>query len=314
MSSTVQWVSRILKERPSRGGGLHHWLLRASIALRRHGLTDARIIAMLADKCAGEPLKPGEIEDAVLASVSRMDDAPAGVRGGTRAAARPSKPLHPRPANEPVKPKLDVPLRNQIVAATAITVADLAEASPVHFQDETPHTDAIVRTLFPGDPLICCGAGWEHTHTRPLSSHRLLAMMQFIVPSAMSAPTGLTQKGKVSEHTLSNTGPRQFLVIEQDQGDVDSQACIIAHLADSAPLVLVVHSGGKSLHSWFHCAGQPDFAVARFFDHACRLGADAATWTPSQLVRMPDGCRRLSGGGFARQSVLYWNPERIPSC
>ena len=30
------------------------------------------------------------------------------------------------------------------------------------------------------------------------------------------------------------------------------------HLATMAPLVLVVHSGGKSLHSWFVCGTQPE--------------------------------------------------------
>jgi hypothetical protein len=80
-------------------------------------------------------------------------------------------------------------------------------------------------------------------------------------------------------------------------------------LADYAPLVLVVHSGGKSLHAWLACRGQEDATVHRVFTYAVRLGADPATWTRCQLVRMPDGTRRVKGGGFARQSVLFWNRE-----
>ena len=45
-----------------------------------------------------------------------------------------------------------------------------------------------------------------------------------------------------------------------------------------------------------------------FFRYAVTLGADRATWTRCQLVRMPDGLRRNPDGSTARQSVLYWNP------
>ena len=44
----------------------------------------------------------------------------------------------------------------------------------------------------------------------------------------MTSRTGRTQDGKESEHSLENTGPRRFLVIEQDAGTVDEQAAILA--------------------------------------------------------------------------------------
>jgi hypothetical protein len=70
-----------------------------------------------------------------------------------------------------------------------------------------------------------------------------------------------------------------------------------------APLVLAVHSGGKSLHGWFFVAGQPDEKIERFFRYAVSLGADPATWTKSQFVRMPDGTR----DNGIRQTVYFTN-------
>src|SRR4029453_4256898 len=131
-----------------------------------------------------------------------------------------------------------------------------------------------------------------------------LAQMQFIVPSAMSARMGLTKEGKESVHTLSNTGARRFLVIEFDQGGVDEHAAVLLHLAASAPLVLVVHSGSKSLHGWFYCAGQIQERLERFMRYVVSLGADKATWTRSQFVRMPDGTR----ANGKRQTVFFFNP------
>ena len=69
-------------------------------------------------------------------------------------------------------------------------------------------------------------------------------------------------------------------------------------------MALAVHSGNRSLHGWFYCAGVPEEAVRRFMEYAVSLGADAATWARSQFVRMPDGLRNKN----SRQSVFFLNP------
>jgi len=121
----------------------------------------------------------------------------------------------------------------------------------------------------------------------------------------MSATTGLTQDGRTSARCLGNTGPRKYLVVEQDTGTADEQAAVLLHLAERAPLVLVVTSGNKSLHGWFGCQDASDANLRDFFNYAVMLGADPATWTPCQLVRMPEG-RRDNG---ARQAVFFMNKE-----
>ena len=69
--------------------------------------------------------------------------------------------------------------------------------------------------------------------------------------------------------------------------------------------MLAVHSGGKSIHGWFYCAGQVECRLRRFMENAVSLGADRALWTRSQFVRMPDGTRENGN----RQCVYFFNPE-----
>ena len=177
-------------------------------------------------------------------------------------------------------------------AADRFGLVDLWEGSPVRFEDNLPHTEEIVDALFPGDALLCCAKSTSEFATRARETWRgELAAMQLIVPSLMLSRTGHTQDGRESEHTLENTGQRRFLVVEQDTGTVDEQAAILAHLAERAPLALAMHSGSKSLHGWFFCSGQREDTLHPFMRYAVTLGADRATWTRSQFVRMPDGTR-----------------------
>jgi hypothetical protein len=212
----------------------------------------------------------------------------------------------------------------EAVAHTGNGLVDLWEASPVRLDSNEPRTDHIIDVLFPGNPLLCCGWSRFHFDTRPRRHWYKLQNLQFIVPNPMMAAVGLTQEGQLSAHALSNTGRRRFLIIKFDfkagispeetrlleslasEGrDVrDLCAALLLHLAEKAPLALAVHSGGKSLHGWFHCAGVPEERVWRTFQYAVSLGADRAHWTLSQFARMPDG-QRENG---IRQTVYFLNP------
>ena len=120
----------------------------------------------------------------------------------------------------------------------------------------------------------------------------------------MTARTGRTKAGKVSEHCLENTGPRRFVIVEFDTGTTDEHAARLWHLDGYAPLALVVHSGGKSLHGWFPTKGCQPEEVHRFMSYAASLGADTKLFSnPSQFVRLPSGTRE----GGCRQSVFYDN-------
>jgi hypothetical protein len=205
--------------------------------------------------------------------------------------------------------KLDPVLRQSVIDAAPDTgAAELWESSPFRLLDGGPGADAIIDALFPADSLLCVAKRNNQAATAPREQWRgKLSAMQFIVPSPMSAMRGLTQRGTSSARCLGNTGPRRFLVVEQDIGTPDEQARILLHLAQLAPLALVLSSGGKSLHGWFYCEGASFNQQDAFFDLATKLGADRATWSLCQLVRLPEG-RRDNGN---RQSVLFFNPEVI---
>ena len=214
----------------------------------------------------------------------------------------------------PKWPPLDADRRAQIVAAGP-GAADLCDLSPVRF-DSSDGSEAgeIVERLFATpaapDPLLCIGQTNSKFATRPLSTWinaDKLPGAALIVPSPMSARTGRTKEGRISEHTLGNTGPRRFLIVEFDQGVTDEHAALLWHLADVGPLTLVVHSGGKSLHAWFYCHGQSEESLRGFMCYAVSIGADKATWTRSQFVRLPAG-RRENG---ARQNVFFFDPTAI---
>jgi hypothetical protein len=218
---------------------------------------------------------------------------------------------------------------NQKAIATILadgpTLLDLVPQSPIpiRFGGES-RSEEIFDVLFSGDPLLCIGRSSSDFYTEHREFWRgKIAERSLIVPSPMSSKTGRTKQGKRSFHSQNNTGPRRFMVAEFDKGTLDQQAALICDLKKYAPLALVAFSGGKSLHSWFYCAGQPEDRVARFFDYACSLGADSKTWKPEQFVRVPDGTRSdgktsaaLQDAGIekvpdGRQALLYFNPGVI---
>jgi hypothetical protein len=138
-------------------------------------------------------------------------------------------------------PALDKDKRAKIIGKPA-GLPELLGARP--FTDDVPHTEEIIDALFPGDPLLCCGASKMKFETRPRSDWRGgLARLQLIVPSPMSAKFGVTKGGKKSQHTLSNTGPRRFLVIEQDSGSLDEQAAVLRHFASEEGIRAVTGRG-----------------------------------------------------------------------
>jgi hypothetical protein len=283
-----QFVRDLLSAPPRRGEGLNNWLFRAARVL--HPFRDrGEIIALLEAATAGAQVKAGEIERAVENSAA--------------VSWQPGKPVAPTPTRTRW-PKVNQEQREAVIAAHGGLV-DLWELSPIRFDCTEPLTEEIIDGIFPGNPLLCCGASNDRFSTRTRGEWRgSMASLQLIVPSPMSARTGKTKDGRTSEHTLDNTGPRRFLVIEQDAGTADEQAGILLHLAKKAPLALAVHSGSKSIHGWFYCQGQPEERLKSFMQYAVSLGADPATWTRSQFVRMPDGTRDTG----ARQTIFYFNP------
>jgi len=220
----------------------------------------------------------------------------------------------------------------EAIVRHGIHLVDLWDRSPVRL-DDGANAEELIDLLFPGNPLLCCG--WTNnrfgTGTREEWRGQLNAL-QLIVPNPMTAEQGRRKSdGALSPRTLENTGSRRYLVAECDfnpEGTTpmaaltrklnedgitvaDMCAAVLWRLSELAPLAMVVHSGGKSLHGWFPCAGQPEDRLRKFMRYAVSIGADPATWTRCQLVRMPEGLRRNTTMPAVRQQVYFFNPEGL---
>jgi len=184
----------------------------------------------------------------------------------------------------------------------------LWENSPYqHSSTAAPLTELIFEHLFPDNPLVCLGWNARKFATRPLREWRNPERLQFVVPSPMSLLSGLKKDGSgESAHTLANTGPRRFLVVDfDDRAGLDVHAGAAWYLGTLLPLTLVVWTGGKGLHAWFYVAGKSDEELRPFFSLACEFGGDSRLWLRSQFARVPDGIR----DNGETQTAFYFNPE-----
>lgn len=282
---------------PAAGEGVHNYLFTEALKFHRMGVPVEAIYHKLAAAVAncGRVVGEREIADAVhnsakLACTRRKAEA---VRPTAKAAG--------------VWPEVDPVFRARIITDVPMRMADLHDCSPVQIEGAQPDAEWFVDWLFKPDHLLCVGENNSSFVTAPREDLRgSLSSKALIVPSPMISIYGTTQKGKRSMHTLDNTGPRYYLVTEFDRGAHDEQAALIWHLGGYAPLAMVVYSGGKSLHAWFSCRRATDDQQRKFFRYACSLGADPATESRCQFVRMPQGWRREKG---VRQDTLYFNPE-----
>jgi len=285
-----QFIRDQLAAPPSRGEGLHLWIFRIARQLHWHR-SEQDIVQLLQGVLLNSGVKPGEIESAVCNSKA--------------VAWSPGRPKSFLTGKRWPDVAFDV---LEEVTNTGVGVADLVEASPITVDMASMDTEDFVDILFPGNPLLCCGSANTQVETKLREEWRgIMSQLQYIVPSPMSRPTGQTKDGKTSVRCLDNTGSRRFLVVEFDRIMPDAQSAVLLHLAERAPLAMVVSSGNWSLHGWFYTNGCDPEALESFCAYAVKLGADYATYTLCQLVRMPGGLR--DNGKI--QQVLFLNPEVI---
>jgi hypothetical protein len=282
-----QFLYDLLRSPPRAGEGVHGWLFRVARQLHAH-------------LPAGEIVRLLEIQTAQCGRSVPRSEIVAAVQNALACAWQPTGKAAPTQTVSKW-PAVNQEQREAILH-DGCGLADLWEASPVRIEDSETHTEEIVDRLFPGNPLLCCGKSNSAFDTRTREQWRgQLAELALIVPSPMTARTGLTKEGKESAHTLSNTGPRRFLIVEFDQGTPDDHAALLLHLAGYAPMVCALHSGGKSMHGWFFVHGQPDAKIEKLFRYAVSLGADSRLWSRCQFCRMPDGTR----DNGRRQTVFF---------
>ena len=101
-------------------------------------------------------------------------------------------------------------------------------------------------------------------------------------------------------------GQRKYLLHEVDDKSItfEQQLGLIKQLESIVPLKMIVSSGGKSLHAWFHWKpGRRD----SFLTLSQKLGGDVRFANGSQLCRLPWGTRRKQGEPLsAEQPIIFW--------
>jgi hypothetical protein len=313
ISHLPHWIRERLKSCPVEGQGVNPWLYKTALSLHKH-FSEEDMLEILSAyvSCNGREL---EIRRAVANSGKYL-------RG-----EMPSSDLH-RPW-----PRADYATIDKIVIDCPVRLKDLPAISPARLKSEERRTEEIVDTLFPGNPLLCFGRSANSFWTGRREFWRgRESGFQFIVPNPMIKETGVTKDGKKSKRCLENTGPRRFIVTEFDIAEdgekwapyvqawkakgisvLDANVALLIELARRGlprlPLALAVHSGGKSIHAWYFCEGLTEEQLRPFMARAVRLGADPATWTRCQLVRMPDGTR----DNGMRQQVHFFAPRALRS-
>ena len=180
----------------------------------------------------------------------------------------------------------------------------IGQYSPLFDLEQVAGPDDVLPNLFNPDDHICFGQSVTSAAISTVDTVRQYAgSMQFIVPNPMRGPYGMTRDGKPSPRCLDNVLVRRYVVVEMDDPDLgkENQSRIIHCLSTMNPLVMVVDSGGKSLHAWFWVEDLPRAEQMRFFGVATALGADPSKWDQSSWVRMPGGIR-----GDRRQSIVFF--------
>jgi hypothetical protein len=168
---------------------------------------------------------------------------------------------------------------------------------------------ALLECLFP-DPhgLVCIGRNIHEFATGTLAEHQQLDQAQFIIPCFMMAREGITKAGKASCRAQAITGTRRFIVLDFDEPPSDQHPSIIYWLMEYRAPLLVIRSGGKSLHAWY--ATDTQDRDAKFWQLAIMAGADPALMrNHAQAVRMPMGTRDNGN----HQAIVYFNPNNLPA-
>ena len=276
-------LQNMLASQPAKGRG-HHWLFRFALHFRHYHSAEAcfRLLRACADEWKDRIVPDAEIWKAVHKAYSATSEE------AREASAIP----WPDPSSEAIARVI-----TQTAPLFALTSLDV-------------QCGQLLPALFEYDELVCVGYAQQDGVTATLQEAMPNAeRYQYIVPSPMSGRSGHNQEGEVSFRCLANTGPRRFLVVENDAATKEEQARILSHLARFLPLALVVDSAGKSLHGWFWASGIPESAVRLFMEYAVHLGADPHTWVRCQWVRMPGGTRYGNEVAPRRQDVLYLHPS-----
>lgn len=271
--------------------GVNLWVLASAGRCKFYGLSEgeaeSRIMAFQGQ--TRRPLKRNEVTRAIQ-----------------KAYGSTFQPAYVPPA--PAKPKWEPSQTRRTRYRGGTSTAceyDVWESSPTIIDDGITQM-MILKELFP-DPtgMVCVGKSAYEFHTARLDQFKDLSKTQFIVPCYMTARHGMTQDGKQSMHCLDNCGERRYCVCDFDEPASADHPAIVMQLKRTFDLVMVLSSGGKSLHAWFNV---PPDEEDDFWVCAVKMGADIAlARNRSSFVRIPMGTR----DNGKTQRLIYFDHNKV---
>ena len=274
---------------PPAAGGTHRWLAQVASGVS-HTLTAEKCFGFLRRCCdvhvAHRRVPDREIEGAVEFAYGASGKGQVEINYGRRALEWPE--------------------------ANAEVIRRVLETVEPLFDGETSTGlrpgDVLSRLFRPGE-LVCTGADSERATVRAVEDVVMDAeSLQFICLNPMRGSLAMNHAGRPSARCQNNVMARRYLVAEFDDASLAKrqQAQLVSALADMAPLVMAVDSGGKSVHAWYCVEGMSRQDQARFFAVCCLLGADPTRWDICGWLRMPGGLRVKPDGVRVRQRILYF--------
>lgn len=292
---------------PKEGEGLHQWLLGMSRALLLDGLSRGNVVKalMLAVKDSDRTTQDveTEIENAVDGAFEFLEANP-GMTGRRKGSVW-TDPLGYMGLDDSMVRKdrrsFRVPIDQKLVDAvyrkTALSLSLVRDGNFTFYQlfAGIDHYIAVCQEMH--SPVIqrCSG----------IMPDLNCMNYQYIVPNPMwkSSKEGGTRSD-------FNTDVRYFVVVEFDAYPHIYQCAAFdyLHRKGKLPLVMIVDSGGKSMHGWFACFGVSEHKVKTFCRLATSIGADKTTASPSQWVRMPNGWNQKHGKS---QHVVWFSARNL---
>ena len=170
--------------------------------------------------------------------------------------------------------------------------------------------------LFGDNVRICVGKGAKDGEICYAGDFKendeALKRCQFVVPNPMKGKWGLTKEGRRSSRCQDNVLERWYYVCEFDgppEFTTQKQINAIVELQRITGFkpVMVLSSGGKSLHVWYNVVDLKEQQIYKFRGVAGRYGGCHSTFNTVQFVRMPWGTRNNGN----TQEVIYWDASLL---
>jgi hypothetical protein len=288
--------------------GIHSWIFARAIFLRYkkvHQNTAVKAIELKArNSRLRRPIQPNEIENSVSNAYSinyEKKDSCSKITAISKVEEFDGQ--WPKQMPTPKITKNERLIQRVIKDFGTWEFDDITSQSPIEPKDLS--SDEILSFLFAPTDLLCMGKV-KRFQVLPLEiwMKKKISWEEQIVPNPNCEYEAETKSGRLSGHCRAATGNRKYLVVEFDDEKItkSQQTGLIRFLIKQtgAQLVMLVDSGGKSIHAWFEASIQESMNW-KFMNLAVALGADPRMWLPEQFARTPN-CKRSNGN---LQSCLF---------